>query len=161
MCLHSHRYSIGIQQIILSMSSEVNFILFMFSEVNIRMFQVSRMKNWPLKQAHPSGQKIPAQSDRYNWIKLDMCILCSGILRVKRHCLQCHSHSSLLGILYIYQRSKKIAGRRLVSLYFTWQMCPAASEHPNPVGVQLFGREFSFTLWKLLIMICFCRRRWL
>ena len=122
----------------------------MFSEVNIRMFQVSRMKNWPLKQAHPSGQKIPAQSDRYKWIKLDMCILCSGILRVERHCLQCQSHLSLLGILYIYQRSKKIAWRRLVSLYFTWQMCPAASEHPNPVGVQLFGREFFFHTLKIV-----------
>ena len=76
-----------------------------------------------------------------------MCILRSGILRMKRHC---HNHSCLLGILYIYQRSKKIAGRRLVSLYFTWQMCPAASEHPNPVGVQLFGREFFFHTLKIV-----------
>ena len=29
-------------------------------------------------------------------------------------------------------------------------MCPAASEHPNPIGVQLFGREFFFHTLKIV-----------
>ena len=38
-------------------------------------------------------------------------------------------------------------------------MCPAASEHPNPVGVQLFGREFFFHTLKIVDYDLFLQKK--
>ena len=68
---------------------------------------------------------------------------------------------SARNIIHRYQRSKKIAGRRLVSLYLRGKCALQLLSTLIRSAFSYVDESFSFTLWKLLIMICFCRRRWL